>query len=108
MCFCCGCDGVWLDPFLPPAALLPRRSLGEEVILLGVVDEEEGLLMLYSRLAGGPTGTMREPNSTPMVTSWWDTKRPSQSLIVSYHHQHCRATPSREGPCRVTALTPSN
>lgn len=28
-----------------------------------------GLLMLYSRLAGGPTGTMRDPNSTPMVTS---------------------------------------
>lgn len=31
---------------------------------------ELGLLMLREREAGGPTGTMREPNSTPMVTSW--------------------------------------
>ena len=52
-----------------------------------VVEEDEddvaGLLMLYSRLAGGPTGTIRDPNSTPMVTSWWDTKRPSHRRIVS-------------------------
>ena len=44
--------------------------------------------MLYSKLAGGPTGTILEPNSTPMVTSWWETKRPSQSLMVSYVYQH--------------------
>ncbi len=25
---------------------------------------------------------MRLPNSTPMVTSWWATKRPSQSRMV--------------------------
>ncbi len=31
----------------------------------------------------GPTLTMREPNSTPMVTSWWGEKRPSQRRIVS-------------------------
>jgi hypothetical protein len=29
-----------------------------------------GLLMLNECEAGGPTGTMRDPNSTPMVTSW--------------------------------------
>lgn len=44
--------------------------------------EGVGLLMLYSREAGGPTGTMREPNSTPMVTSWCDWKRPSQRRMV--------------------------
>ena len=33
---------------------------------------------------GGPTGTMREPNSTPMVTSWAEEKRPSQRRIVSW------------------------
>ena len=32
-------------------------------------DVEEGLLMFRDREAGGPTGTMREPNSTPIVTS---------------------------------------
>ena len=30
----------------------------------------------------GPTGTMREPNSTPMVTSWTFEKRFSQRRIV--------------------------
>lgn len=33
--------------------------------------------------AGGPTVTIRDPNSTPMVTSWWLEKRPSQRRIVS-------------------------
>lgn len=32
--------------------------------------------------AGGPTGTMREPNSTPMVTSCRFEKRPSQRRMV--------------------------
>jgi hypothetical protein len=40
--------------------------------------------MLSSREAGGPTGTMRDPNSTPMVTSWCGEKRPSQRRTVSY------------------------
>lgn len=31
---------------------------------------------------GGPTGTMREPNSTPIVTSWWGENLPSQRRIV--------------------------
>ena len=31
--------------------------------------DELGLLMPRAREAGGPTGTTREPNSTPMVTS---------------------------------------
>lgn len=43
-----------------------------------------GLLMPRAREAGGPTGTMREPNSTPMVTSWWGEKRPSQRRMVSF------------------------
>lgn len=30
---------------------------------------EVGLLMPRAREAGGPTGTMRDPNSTPIVTS---------------------------------------
>jgi hypothetical protein len=58
----------------------------------GVFDDEvgwegfdvEGLLMPSSSDAGGPTGTMREPNSTPMVTSWYGEKRPSQRRMVSY------------------------
>ena len=55
----------------------------------GVADDEEeggleeGLLMEREREAGGPTGTMREPNSTPIVTSWWGEKRPSQRRMVS-------------------------
>ena len=32
-------------------------------------EDEAGLLILRAREAGGPTGTMREPNSTPIVTS---------------------------------------
>ena len=43
-----------------------------------------GLLMLREREAGGPTLTMRDPNSTPMVTSWWGEKRPSQRRMVSW------------------------
>ena len=30
----------------------------------------------------GPTETIREPNSTPMVTSWEGEKRPSQRRMV--------------------------
>jgi len=39
---------------------------GSAEMLLG---DELGLLMPRAREAGGPTGTMREPNSTPIVTS---------------------------------------
>lgn len=38
---------------------------------------------LPALLCGGPTGTMRDPNSTPMVTSCWALNRPSHSRIVS-------------------------
>jgi hypothetical protein len=31
---------------------------------------------------GGPTGTILDPNSTPMVTSCWGLNRPSHSRIV--------------------------
>ena len=48
-----------------------------------VVVSFEGLLMLRDRDAGGPTETILEPNSTPMVTSWWGEKRPSHRRIVS-------------------------
>jgi hypothetical protein len=57
---------------------------------LGVDCESDELLVLLSppmsRLfdAGGPTGTTREPNSTPMVTSWVGENRPSQSRIDNY------------------------
>jgi hypothetical protein len=34
--------------------------------------------------AGGPTGTIRDPNSTPMVTLCVGLKRPSQRRMVSY------------------------
>src|SRR5690242_6957248 len=44
----------------------------------------DGLLMLRAWEAGGPTGTMRDPNSTPMVTSWCGEKRPSQRRTVSW------------------------
>lgn len=46
--------------------------------------EEVGLLMDRDREAGGPTGTIREPNSTPIVTSWCGEKRPSQRRMVSW------------------------
>lgn len=41
-----------------------------------------GVRGLGAGVLGGPTGTMREPNSTPMVTSWWGEKRPSQRRMV--------------------------
>lgn len=47
------------------------------------VEVTEGLLMPRAREAGGPTGTMRDPNSTPIVTSWCGEKRPSQRRMVS-------------------------
>ena len=50
-------------------------DVGEEI--------EDGLLMERESEAGGPTGTIRDPNSTPIVTSWWGEKRPSQRRIVS-------------------------
>ncbi|KAI7506306.1 hypothetical protein KC367_g119 [Hortaea werneckii] len=56
-------------PEAPRKGIASCVSAAADVILLGVVDEEEGLLMLYSRLAGGPTGTIREPNSTPILSS---------------------------------------
>ena len=37
---------------------------------VSVVASAEGSLTLRASEAGGPTGTMRLPNSTPMVTSW--------------------------------------
>ena len=40
--------------------------------------------MLKAREAGGPTGTIREPNSTPMVTSCRGENRPSHRRIVNY------------------------
>jgi hypothetical protein len=55
-----------------------------------VGDDEEQLRVRLSDSifnafeAGGPTGTMRDPNSTPIVTSWEDENRPSQSRIVNY------------------------
>lgn len=39
--------------------------------------------LLPALLCGGPTGTMRDPNSTPMVTSCCALNRPSHSRIVS-------------------------
>lgn len=45
------------------------------------------------RDAGGPTETMREPNSTPIVTSCVGENRPSQRRTVSY----CKA--SRQHVC---------
>ena len=48
-----------------------------------VVEVEAGLLMPKLKLAGGPTGTILLPNSTPMVTSWVFVKRPSQRRTVN-------------------------
>ena len=50
----------------PAGAGVPSEDLGIED---GVVADADGLLMLNESEAGGPTGTMREPNSTPIVTS---------------------------------------
>lgn len=89
MCFC------WLDLGFDVAGCLdlfvvvgfvvatadwavPSVDEGEDVVF------DEGLLMPNARLAGGPTGTILEPNSTPMVTSWEFVKRPSQSRTVSW------------------------
>lgn len=87
MCFCFSCGGC-----LDCACCCFERGWDLEGVVegadvvVGSEDEEgllEGLLMESSRDAGGPTGTMREPNSTPMVTSWWGEKRPSQSRTVN-------------------------
>jgi hypothetical protein len=59
---------------------------GERGVSLEGVVEEEGLLIPRAREAGGPTLTIRLPNSTPMVTSCWLLKRPSHRRTVS-----CRA-----------------
>ena len=61
-------------------------GVGDLWVWLTLVNEELGSLMLRDWEAGGPTGTIREPNSTPMVTSWWGENRPSQRRMVS-----CRA-----------------
>lgn len=49
------------------------KPLGTDAPLAGSeVDagsDFDALLMLRARDAGGPTGTMRDPNSTPIVTS---------------------------------------
>lgn len=53
--------------------------------IAGEVDGDGGRSKSMPRAseAGGPTGTMREPNSTPIVTSWDKEKRPSQRRMVS-------------------------
>jgi hypothetical protein len=79
-CFCSGSLGACCWPVLP--LLFPLGASCAGVVGGGWLPA--GLLILYSRLAGGPTGTMRDPNSTPMVTSWCDTKRPSHRRMVSY------------------------
>lgn len=81
MYFCSGSFCACCCPALP-LGLLFGASLGDCV--MGAASPPAGLFILYSRLAGGPTGTIREPNSTPIVTSWWETKRPSQRRMVSY------------------------
>lgn len=50
----------------------------------GACEVLAGLLILRAYEAGGPTGTMRDPNSTPIVTSWCGEKRPSHRRTVSY------------------------
>ena len=59
----CGVEGRLLE------LLLTRVDVGERVLLFEGFNEEDGLLMFRDREAGGPTGTIREPNSTPIVTS---------------------------------------
>lgn len=66
---------------LPLLLLIVVEALDEASVvrckgaILAEEDDEEvgfedvGLLILRAREAGGPTGTRREPNSTPMVTS---------------------------------------
>lgn len=47
----------------------------------GVWEEERVERVEFREMVGGrfskPTGTIREPNSTPIVTSWWGENRPS-------------------------------
>jgi hypothetical protein len=58
--------------------------------------------MLRAYEAGGPTGTMREPNSTPMVTSWCGEKRPSHRRTVSYRRSGQRWREDKgEACCRI-------
>lgn len=67
----------------------------------------EGLLMLSEYEAGGPTGTMRDPNSTPIVTSWWGEKRPSQSRTVSCISSVRQDKTDNEGYAHSTCRSPS-
>ena len=65
---------------------------------------EDGSLMESVRDAGGPTGTMREPNSTPIVTSWWGEKRPSQRRMVSWGGELVGKVEREEGNSGVMRL----
>ena len=73
MRFCDGAplSGLLFADFSALTALGVEGALVLVGLLEGVGDFEVvlGLLMLREREAGGPTGTMREPNSTPIVTS---------------------------------------
>ena len=85
--------GVGRPPGLPPG-----MAAEEEGMVESSVEASPSLVLLRLRLlfmwpsssnpssseAGGPTGTILDPNSTPMVTSWVGENRPSQSRIVSY------------------------
>lgn len=72
----CGLRGGLGRPVLE---LVVSSSLGG----LGLFGSEASSSMPNSSEAGGPTGTIREPNSTPIVTSCDGEKRPSQRRMVS-------------------------
>jgi hypothetical protein len=62
--FICFCSSSAAAPLLFPAADLDIDDGAS-----AAVEEEKGRDLDVLE-CGGPTGTIREPNSTPMVTSW--------------------------------------
>lgn len=57
-------------------------AAGDMVVLSEDASAEAGSFIAREREAGGPTDMIREPNSTPIVTSCWFVKRPSQRRTV--------------------------
>lgn len=72
MCFCSSLEVALL-------ASLGGFGTGDDGSL-GSKEEGKEFDVVFE--CGGPTGTIREPNSTPIVTSCWGLNRPSHSRMV--------------------------
>lgn len=76
--------GVASSVEAPSAALEPDGGVEGDALVFDGFGVKARSSIASSFDAGGPTGTILEPNSTPIVTSWDGEKRPSQRRIVNY------------------------